>query len=66
MKTNSLIFLLFVCLLSCDKNKKIITRFEDYQSYLSPAKHVSNDPASRRTEILGGKIEKEITTMKLL
>jgi len=44
MKTNSLIFLLFVCLLSCDRNKKIITRFDDYRSYLGYAKHVSNDP----------------------
>ena len=43
MKTNSLIFLLLVCLLSCNRSKKVITHFDDYKSYLSPAKHVSND-----------------------
>ena len=43
MKTNSLIFLLLVCLLSCNRSKKVITHFDDYKSYLSPAKHVSSD-----------------------
>ena len=58
MKTNSLIFLLFVCLLSCDRNKKIITRFDDYRSYLGYAKHVSNDPATEELKFWEERLKK--------
>jgi len=58
MKTNSLIFLLFVCLLSCDRNKKIITRFDDYRSYLSYARHVSKDPATEELKFWVERLEK--------
>ena len=58
MKTNSLILLLLTCLLSCDRNKKIITRFDDYRSYLSHAKHVSNDPATEELKFWEERLKK--------
>ncbi|HZI26220.1 MAG TPA: hypothetical protein VFD46_14145, partial [Chryseolinea sp.] len=44
MKPSSIIFLLFIGLLSCDTKRKTITRFEDYESHLGPVKLISNDP----------------------
>ena len=58
MKTNSLIFLLFVCLLSCNRNKKVITHFDDYKSYLSPAKLVSNDPSTEELKFWEERLKK--------
>src|SRR5688572_1311574 len=69
MKTNSLIFLLFISLLSCDNKKKIITHVEDYQSYLGPAKLISNDPSKEELKFWEERLEKnssdEISLVKL-
>ena len=58
MKTNSLILLLLTCLLSCERNKKIITRFDDYRSFLNPAKHVSNDPTTEELKFWEERLKK--------
>ena len=58
MKTNSLIFLLLACLLSCNRSKKVITHFDDYKSYLSPAKHVSNDQTTEELKFWEERLKK--------
>jgi tetratricopeptide (TPR) repeat protein len=58
MKPNSLIFLLLACLLSCNRSEKVITHFEDYQSYLNPKKLVSNSLLSEELKFWEERLKK--------
>ena len=58
MKTNLLIFLLLACLLSCNRSKKVITHFEDYKSYLNPAKLASSSLPSEELKFWEERLEK--------
>jgi tetratricopeptide (TPR) repeat protein len=58
MKTNSLIFLLFISLFSCDNKKTVITHFEDYESYLGPAKLTSKDPLKEELKFWEERLDK--------
>ena len=58
MKTDSLIFLLLVCLLSCTRSQKVITHLEDYKPYLNPAKLASNSLLSEELKFWEERLKK--------
>ena len=69
MKPTSVIFLLLACLLSCTRSEKVITHFEDYKSYLNPAKLASNSLLSAELKFWEERLKKnnndEIALTKL-